>query len=176
MRKAKAATRGGDRSLEHRASKMNQAQLDSLQVLLHIPPSISMRTPAHDELFHDAIEANNEIPFPVVALECGVRLPLAPPLLWQLLNDIPLHLMQVSPTLWKNLLALINIWRRAHAWSPNLEELQACFGLRSLHKASSSYYPYNTGRRLLQKEYKKKRWASQWEVPGKHLQVWKLSW
>lgn len=60
-----------------------------------------MRALACGELFHDALEADNEIPFSVGALECGVQLPLTP-LLQQLLSDIPLHLMQVSPALWEN--------------------------------------------------------------------------
>lgn len=165
MRRARAVARGGGRGLEHRTSEMNQVQLNNLRVLLHVPPSISMRLPTRDELFHDAFEANNEIPFPVAAVECGVRLPLTP-LLRQLLSDIPLHPMQVSPTLWENLLALIIMWHTAHAQNPSLEELQACFRLRSPHKMSGSYYPYNTGGRLLRKEYKTKSWASRWFFLG----------
>lgn len=124
MRKVRATAGGGDCGLEHYASKMSQAQLDGLRVLLCVPPSISMRALACNELFHDAIEANNEILFPMATLECGVRLSLAP-LLWQLLSNIPLHPIQMSLALWKNLLALIIMWHRAHARSLSLEELHA---------------------------------------------------
>lgn len=81
-----------------------------------------MRALAHGELFHNAREDMNEVPFLVVAFECGVKLPLAP-LLRQFLSKIPLYLLQVSPTLWKNLLALSIMQHRAHTWTPRLEEL-----------------------------------------------------
>lgn len=58
------------------------------------------------------------------------------------------------------------MWRKAHAWSPSLEELQACFRLRTPNKTRGSYYPYSSRGRLLQKEYKKKRWASWWLFLG----------
>lgn len=77
-RRAKAAVGGDDHNLEHCTSDVTQAQLDNLRVALRIPPSISMRALACSELFHDVIAADNEIPFSVAVLECGVRLPLAP--------------------------------------------------------------------------------------------------
>lgn len=54
-----------------------------------------MRALARGELFHHAIEEDNEIHFPVAALKCGVKLPLTP-LLGQLLSELPLHPLQVS--------------------------------------------------------------------------------
>lgn len=54
------------------------------------------------------------------------------------------------------------MWYQAHTRVPSLEELQACFRLRSPRQNSSSYFPYNIGGRLLKKDYKKKRWASRW--------------
>lgn len=95
MRRARAATGCGNRSLEHRAFEVNQAQLEGLQVLLHVLTFILMKAPTYGELFHDAIKANNEVPFSVAALECEVKLTLAP-LLRQFLSEIPLHLLQVS--------------------------------------------------------------------------------
>lgn len=114
VRRAKAVAGDGNHGLEHCMFEINQAQLDGLRVLLHVPSSISIRALARSELFHDAIEADNEVPFPVAALECEVRLPL-PPLLRQLLSKIPLHLLQASLALWENLLALIIMWHKAHA-------------------------------------------------------------
>lgn len=67
-KKARAAAGGGSYGLEHCVSEMNQAQLDGLWVLLHILTTISMRVPAHDDLFHDAIEDNNVILFSMEAL------------------------------------------------------------------------------------------------------------
>lgn len=124
-----------------------------------------MRAPARGELFHDACEADNEIPLSVATLECGVQLPLAL-LLQQLLTDIPLHPMQVLLALWENLLTLIIMWRGAHARAPSLEKLQACFRLRLPCQNSGFYYPYSIGGRLLKKEYKKKSWASRWFFLG----------
>lgn len=46
---------------------------------MRIPPSISMKVLAPSELFHDAVEADNKVPFPMTALKCGVRLPFASP-------------------------------------------------------------------------------------------------
>lgn len=72
-----AVTRGGSHDLEHCVSKVNQAQLDGLQALLRVLTTILMRALARSKHFHDAIENNNEIPFLVMALEYGVKLPLA---------------------------------------------------------------------------------------------------
>lgn len=58
--------------MEHRASEVSQAQLDHLRAALYVCQSISMRGPARSKLFHDAFEADNEIPFLMAALECEV--------------------------------------------------------------------------------------------------------
>lgn len=113
-----------------------------------------MRVPAYSELFHNVREDMNKIPLPVAALACGVRLPFTF-FLRKFLNELPFHLLQVSPILWENLLALRIMWHRVHARTPSLKELQAWFKLRSLHKMSESYYLYNTRGRML-KEYKGK--------------------
>lgn len=94
----RAATIGNSRDLEHQAFEVNQAQLDSLWALLLISTIISMRASACGKLFHDAVKVDNEVPFLVVALECGVRLPF-PPLLRQFLSEIPFHSLQISSAL-----------------------------------------------------------------------------
>lgn len=139
---AKVVVDDGSCDLECRISNINQAQLDSLCVLLHIPTEILMRVLAHDELFHNARDDVNEIPFLMAPFKCGVRLSFIP-LLRQFLSEMPLHPLQVSSALWENLLGLSIIWHKAHAQPPSLKELQACFGLRSPCKTSGSYYSYN---------------------------------
>lgn len=86
----RAVARGSGRSLEHHMFKVNQAQLDSFHKLLCILGTILMRALARGELFNYTVEEDTEIPFPVAALECGVRLLLAP-LLGQLLSELPLY-------------------------------------------------------------------------------------
>lgn len=74
----RAATKGNGCGLEHRTFEVSQAQLDNFWTLLRIPTTILMRVLAHSELFHEVVKEDNEIPFPLTALECGVKLPLAP--------------------------------------------------------------------------------------------------
>lgn len=86
----RVATDEVSRNLEHHASEVTQAQLDGLRVLLYIPATISIRAPSFGELFHNTLDDKNEIPFSMVAFECGVKLPLAP-LLRQFLSKMPFH-------------------------------------------------------------------------------------
>lgn len=57
-----------------------------------------MKALAHGELLHNAVEDKDEILFPMVALECKVKLPFTP-FVRQFLSELPLHPLQVSPTL-----------------------------------------------------------------------------
>lgn len=90
MKGARIAVDDGSCGLGHHAFEVNQAQLDGLHTLLHVPTIISMKALAYDELFHDVEEDNNKIPFSVAALECQVILPLAFLLRW-FLSKLPLH-------------------------------------------------------------------------------------
>lgn len=57
-----------------------------------------MRAPKRGELPQNACKELDEIPFPLVALECEMRLLLAP-FMRRLLNELLLYLFQVSPPL-----------------------------------------------------------------------------
>lgn len=72
-----------------------QAKLVQLRHRFHIHLSISMRAPEMGELSLRPHKESGEIAFPTVALECGLRLPLAP-FVKRLLNEFPLHPFQVG--------------------------------------------------------------------------------
>lgn len=80
----------GSSGLKCHTLKVNQAQLDGFCALLRVPATILMKALAHGELFHNAVEDNNEIPFLIATLECGVRLSFAS-LLRQFLSELPFH-------------------------------------------------------------------------------------
>lgn len=109
-----------------------------------------MRVPTQGEMLSNIVEGGDETPFLVVALEFGVKFPLTP-FVRQFLSELPLHLLQVSLALWKNLLALCVMWHKAYGQDPNMAELQACFGLKAPYKISGTYCPYNTGGKTLKK-------------------------
>lgn len=75
-----------------------QAELDELHHYFNIPLSISIRAPKTGELPLQPYKESGDIAFPTVVLECRVRLPLAP-FLKRLLNEFPLHPLQVAPAL-----------------------------------------------------------------------------
>lgn len=56
----------------------------------HIPNAISMKAQMRNMLPREAREDLDEIPFSLIALECGVRLPLAS-FIRQLLSKLSLH-------------------------------------------------------------------------------------
>lgn len=79
-------------------SAVKQAELDELHHCIHIPLSILMKALEMGELPLQPHKESSEIAFPTVALECGVRLPLAP-FVKRLLNEFPLHPFQVASAL-----------------------------------------------------------------------------
>lgn len=64
-------------------------------------------------LFQEARENLDKISFPLVMLEYRLRLPLAPYARW-LLSELPLHPLQVSLSLWENMLALCIMWHKVY--------------------------------------------------------------
>lgn len=71
------ANRGGY-YVELITSRVTQTQLDVFRARFHISSAITMRAPTQGEMPCNAIEDENKILFSVIALECAVRLPLAP--------------------------------------------------------------------------------------------------
>lgn len=65
-------------NLNEHESSITQAQLDDLRSRFQVPSSISMRVPRRGVVPKDARMEFNEIAFLAVALECEVKLPLAP--------------------------------------------------------------------------------------------------
>lgn len=106
-----------------------QAQLDDLRVRFHVPLVISIRAPRKGELPRHARDELDEIVFPMVALECRVRLPLAP-FVRKVLNEFPLHLLQVSPSLWENCLTWCIIWHKCFGQDLTIGDLKCHFRLR----------------------------------------------
>lgn len=76
-------------------STAKQADLDELHHRFHIPLSISIRVPKLGELPLRPHKESREIVFPTIALECRVRLSLAP-FVRKVLNEFPLHPLQVA--------------------------------------------------------------------------------
>lgn len=103
--------------LDYCRSFVTQAQLDSLHEHFHILKAISMRALRRNVLPQEAHEDLNEILFSLIALECRVRLPLAL-YVRQLLSELSLHLLQVSPSLWENMIALYIMWHNVHGQDP----------------------------------------------------------
>lgn len=83
-------------NLDYSESTMTQAQLDILYAHYNIPVAITMRALAPSELLSNTVEDGDEIPFLVITLKCGVRLPLVS-FVRQLLSELPLHPFQASP-------------------------------------------------------------------------------
>lgn len=120
-----------------------QAKLDELRNRFYVPRAISMRAPMMGEVPQQAHKELGEIAFLIVALECGVRLPLAP-FIGRLLSDFSLHPLLVSPTLWEQCLALCVLWHKLHSRDPSCKELQSYFGVRQRSAKSSVYFPHNS--------------------------------
>lgn len=72
---------------------------------------------------------SGEIAFPTIALECGVRLPLAL-FVRRVLNEFLLHPLQVALALLEQCLAICVLWHRLHGRDPSHEKLQSCFMVR----------------------------------------------
>lgn len=102
-------------------STVMQAELDKLRYRFCIPLSISMRAPELGELPLRPYKELGKISFPIVALECRVRLPLAP-FVRRVLNEFL--------ALWEQCLTLCIFWHRMHGWDLNHKELQSYFGVR----------------------------------------------
>lgn len=85
-------------------SSVTQAELDKLRRRFNVPRSILTRVPGTGELPHHACEDIREIAFPLIAFECGVRLPLAP-IVRRLLSKFLLHPIQVASALWEHCLS-----------------------------------------------------------------------
>lgn len=78
-----------DYDLDLSVSKVTQVQLDTFCARFSIPPAITMRVLARGELPSNTQEDENEISFPVIAFECGVKPPLAF-FMRQFLSELPL--------------------------------------------------------------------------------------
>lgn len=122
---------------------MTQAQLDVLRTQFNIFSAITMRALKPNELLDNALEGMDEIPFLTMAFECKVRLPLAL-FVRRFLSQLPLHPFQVSLDVEENCLALYITWHKAYGQDPIMEELQACFRIKSPNNKSITYYPYST--------------------------------
>lgn len=78
------------------SSRVMQKQLVALHTKFSVPQSITLRSPSRGELPLNTKE--DEVAFPLVTLDCEVRLPLAP-FMRRFLNEAPLHLLLMSPTI-----------------------------------------------------------------------------
>lgn len=76
--------------LEYRKSFVTQAQLDDPRTHFYIPLAISIRALGEGKLLWQAYKELDEILFPVMVLECGVRLSLAS-FMRRVLSDFLLH-------------------------------------------------------------------------------------
>lgn len=79
-------------------SVITQVELDELCHQFHVPYFISMKVFKIGKLPLHAYMESDKIIFLTIVLECGVRLPLAP-FIRRLLNEFPLHPLQVMPAL-----------------------------------------------------------------------------
>lgn len=97
---------------------------------------------------HDACAELNEIAFFIVALECGVRLFLAP-FIRRALSEIPLHPLQALPPLWENWLALCIMWHIHHNKDLSRIELKYYFGLKQHFDHSGVYFTTSSQGRVM---------------------------
>lgn len=84
--------------------------------------STTMKALAQGKMSSIVMEGGNEILFPIVALECVVRLPFAP-IVRQFPSELPFYPLQAPMALWKKPLALCVIWHRAHRQDPSMVDL-----------------------------------------------------
>lgn len=147
--------------LDCRRSIVMQAQLDKLRKHLHIPHVILVKASKRGELLQQTHEELGEIAFLMVTLECRVKLLLAP-FVRRLLSELPLHPLQVSPSLWVHCLALCIMWHKLHGQEPTCEQLQCYFGVGQQSAKSGVYLPHDSVGKVIGGSTFVESWTSKW--------------